>query len=56
MELRRDNVQVVKRYKELVNEHWKKPVNRLFDDVTTSVLKALVSDESELDVEVNFGK
>ena len=33
------------RYKELVNEHYKEPaaVNGLFDDVMTSVLKALVS-------------
>ena len=30
--------------------------NGLFDDVTTSVLKALVSDKSESDVEVNVGK
>ena len=43
---------------ELVNEHYKEPaaVRGLFDDVTTSVLKALVSDESESDVEVNVGK
>ena len=43
---------VHKRYEELVNEHWKKPVNGLFDGVTTSV----VSDESKSDVEVNVGK
>ena len=43
------------RYKELVNEHYKEPVNGLFD-VTTSVLKALVPDEPESDVEVNIGK
>ena len=30
-------------------------VNGLFDDVTTSGLKALVSDKSESDVEVNVG-
>ena len=52
VELGRNNVQVTKRYAELVNEHLKEPVNGLFDDVTTSVLKTLVSDESESDVEV----
>ena len=54
MELGRNNAQVIKRYEELVNEHLKEPVNGLFDDVTTSVLiKTLVSDESESDMEVN---
>ena len=52
VELERNNVQVMTSYEELANEHYKKPVNRLFDDLATSVLKALVSDESELDVEV----
>ena len=58
VELGRNNVQVMKICKELVNEHYKEPaaVNGLFDDVTTSVLKALVSDKSESDVEVNIGK
>ena len=57
MELGRNNVlQVIKRYEELVNEHYNEPVNGLFDDVTTSVLKTLVSDESESDVEVDVGK
>ena len=32
-------------HKELVNEHYKEPVNGLLDDVTTSGLKALASDE-----------
>ena len=31
-------------------------VNGLFDDVATSVLKELVSDESQSDEEVNVGK
>ena len=51
MKLEENNVQVTKRYKELVNERYKKPENRLFDDVMASTLKALVSDESESDVE-----
>ena len=53
MELGENNVQIMKRYEELVNEHYKEPVNRLFD-VTTSVFKALVPDESESYVEVNL--
>ena len=32
------------------------PVNRLFDNVMTSVLKPLASDESGSDVEVDVGK
>ena len=56
MELGENNIQVMKRYKEFVNEHYKEPVNRLFDDVTPLVLKALVSNESESDVKVNFGR
>ena len=46
VELERNNVQFMKRYEELVNEYYKEPVNEMFDDVTTSALKALVSDES----------
>ena len=46
--LGRNNVQVKKRYEDLVNEHYKEPVNGLFYDVTTSGLKALVSDEPVL--------
>ena len=45
------NVQVIKRYKDLVNEHYKEPVNGNFDDVTASVLKALMSDVAESDTE-----
>ena len=56
MELGGNNVQVTKRYEELVNEHYKEPVNGLFNDVTVSVLKALVSNKLESDVEVNVGK
>ena len=33
------NVQVIKRYEDLVNEHYKEPVNGKFEDVTASVLK-----------------
>ena len=57
MELGRNNVQVMKRYEELENEHQRAvAVNGLLDDVTTSVLKALASDKSKSDVEVNVGK
>ena len=42
VELRRNNVHVMQRYEELVNVHYKEPVNGLSDDGTTSVLKALV--------------
>ena len=45
------NVQVIKIYEDLVNEHYKEPVNGKFDDVTASVLKALMSDEAESDTE-----
>ena len=38
----------MKRYVDLVNEHYKEPGIKLFDDVMTSVIRALVSDESEL--------
>ena len=58
MELRKNNIQVTKRYEELVNEHYKEPVNESFDDVMASVLQALVSDElePESDVSVDIGK
>ena len=56
MELGENNMQVMKRYWELVSECYKEPVNGLFDNVTTSVLKALVSEESESDVEVDIRK
>ena len=52
VELGENNVQVMKRYVELVNEHHKEPVIGLFDDLMTSVLEALVSDESESDMKV----
>ena len=41
-------------YEELVHEHYEEPVNKLFD-VMASMLKALISDESESDMEVNIG-
>ena len=46
----------MKRYVELVNEHYKELVMGLFDDMITSALKALVSDESESDVQVDVEK
>ena len=37
-------------YEELVNEHYKEPLNGKFDDVTASVLRELLSnDEPDLD-------
>ena len=52
MELGSNNVQVMKKYEHLVNEHYKEPVNGKFDDVTASVLKELMSDdESDLESE-----
>ena len=44
-------MQVMKRYEELVSELYKEPINGLFHNVTSSVLKALV-----FDVKVNIGK
>ena len=59
MELGNNNVQVIKKYEELVDEHYKEPSNGNFDDVTASILKELMSDnesdlesESETEVEV----
>ena len=52
MELGNNNVQVMKKYEELVNEHYKEPLNGKFDDVTASALKELMSDdESNLESE-----
>ena len=51
-----NNVQIMKRYVELVNGHYKEPVSGLFDNVTPSVLKALVYYVLESDVEINVGK
>ena len=47
MDLGESNVQVMKKYKDLVNEHYKKPVNGMLDDVMTSVLEALISDDED---------
>ena len=44
-------MQVINRYEDLVNEHYKQPVNGKFDDVTASVLKALMSNEAKSDTE-----
>ena len=59
MELGNNNVQVMKKYEELENEHYKEPLNGKLDDVTASALKELKSDdesdlesESETEVEV----
>ena len=49
MDLGESNVQVMKKYEDLVNEHYKEPVNGIFDDVTTSVLEALMSDDDDDD-------
>ena len=39
-----NNIQVMKVYKELINEHSKEPVNQSFDDMMSSVPKAQMSD------------
>ena len=39
-----------------MNEHYKEPVKGLFEDLATSVLKALVSNESKSDIEVDIGR
>ena len=46
----------MKRHVELVKEHYKEPVIGLLDDMMKSVLKALVSDKSESDMEVDVRK
>ena len=46
VELRRNNISVMKTYEELVNERYREAVNGMFDDTLTSVFKAKVSDES----------
>ena len=38
------NLQALKKYEDLANEHYKEPINGMFDDVTASVLEALKSD------------
>ena len=38
---------MLKKYEELVIEHYKKTVNGTFDDVIDSVLEALTSDEDD---------
>ena len=43
------NLQALKKYEELVSEHYKEPVNRMFDDVTASALEALKSDDDDDD-------
>ena len=49
MKLGNNNVQVMKKYEHLINEHYKEAVNGKFDNVTASVLKELMSDnESDL--------
>ena len=56
VKLGENNIQVMKRYEELVNEHCNEPVNGLFDNMMTSVLKALVLNESESDMKDDIGK
>ena len=52
---REQRTQVIKSCKELVIEHYKEPVNGLFDDMVASVLKALLFNESESDAKVDIG-
>ena len=49
MDLGEGNVKVMMKYEDLVNEQYKESVNGTFDDVTKSVLEALLS-ENEDDV------
>ena len=46
----------MKRYVDLVNERYKEPGIEMFNNVTTSVIRAMVSDESESNVEVDVAK
>ena len=48
----------MKRYLDIVNEHYKEPGIEIFDDVTISAIRTLVyiSDESESNVEVDVTK
>ena len=46
----------MKKYVDLVNEHYKEPGIEMFDDVMTSVIRPLVSNESESNVEVAVAK
>ena len=39
-----------------MNERYKEPGIEMFDDVTTSVIRALAYDESESNVEVDIAK
>lgn len=49
MDLGEGNVKVIKKYEDLVNEHYKEPVNGTFDDVTKSVLEVLLSKDDDDD-------
>ena len=49
MDLGESKVQVMKKYENVVNEYYREPVNRTFDDMTTSVLEALMSDDEDDD-------
>lgn len=49
MDIGDSNTQVLKKYEELVTEHYKEPENGTFDDVTASVLAALMSGDEEED-------
>ena len=56
MDLGNNNVQIIKKYEELVNEHYKEPSNGNFDHVTASIVKELMSDdESDLESRVGHG-
>ena len=49
MDMGDSNTQVLKKYEELVMEHYKEPENGMFDDVTASVLVTLMSGDEEDD-------
>ena len=49
MDIGDSNTRVLKKYEELVMEHYKEPENGTFDDVTASVLAALMSGDKEDD-------
>ena len=49
MDIGDSNTQVLKKYEELVVEHYNESENGMFDDVTASVLVALMSGDEEDD-------
>ena len=51
MDIGYSNTRVLKKYEELVTEHYKESENGMFDDVTASALAALMSGDEENDNE-----